>query len=77
MPTDSPTISDQPVPQVSARGDRIFRRLAVASALLIPLLMGGIFIALLQQSWPAIKRFGFGFLVSNTVEPGYRTIRGR
>ncbi|MGA7577771.1 MAG: phosphate ABC transporter permease subunit PstC [Desulfobaccales bacterium] len=69
MPTDSSTISDQAVPQAEAGGDRIFRRLAVASALLIPVLMGGIFIALLQQSWPAIKRFGFGFLVSNTWNP--------
>ncbi len=69
MPTDTPTISVQPAPQVAARGDRIFRRLAVASALVIPLLMGGIFIALLQQSWLAIKRFGFGFLVSNTWNP--------
>ncbi len=55
--------------QASARGDRTFRWLAVASAMLIPLLMGGIFLALLQQSWPAIKRFGFGFLTSSQWNP--------
>jgi len=49
MPTDSLTISDRPVQQASARGDRTFRRLTVASALLIPLLMGGIFLALLHR----------------------------
>ncbi len=69
MPTDSLTASDRPVQQASARGDRIFRWLAVASAMLIPLLMGGIFLALLQQSWPAIKRFGFGFLTSSQWNP--------
>ncbi len=57
------------MPQVSARGDRTFRWLVVASALLIPLLVGGIFIVLLQQSWPAIKAFGFGFLVSQQWNP--------
>ncbi len=69
MSTDSLTISDRPVPQAIARGDRTFRWLAVASALLIPLLMGGIFLVLLQQSLPALKRFGFGFLTSQQWNP--------
>lgn len=69
MPTDSLTISDRAVPQASARGDRTFRWLTVASALLIPLLVGGIFLALLQQSLPSLKRFGFGFLTSQQWNP--------
>jgi len=69
MPTDSLTISDRAVQQASARGDRTFRWLTVASALLIPLLMGGIFLALLHQSLPALKRFGFGFLTSQQWNP--------
>lgn len=69
MPTDSLTISDRAVQQASARGDRTFRWLTVASALLIPLLVGGIFLALLQQSLPSLKRFGFGFLTSQQWNP--------
>jgi len=68
MPTDSLTISDRPVQQ-AARGDRTFRWLTVASAMLIPLLVGGIFLALLQQSLPSLKRFGFGFLTSQQWNP--------
>ncbi len=55
--------------KASARGDKTFRWLTILSALLIPLLMGGIFLALLQQSWPALKRFGFGFLTSQQWNP--------
>ena len=69
MPTDSLTISDRAVKQASARGDRTFRWLTVASTLLIPLLVGGIFLALLQQSLPSLKRFGFGFLTSQQWNP--------
>ena len=69
MPTDSLTISDRAVKQASARGDRTFRWLTVASALLIPLLVGGIFLALLRQSLPSLKRFGFGFLTSQQWNP--------
>ena len=53
----------------SARGDRAFRWLTTLSALLIPALMAGIFLALLGQSWPAIKRFGFHFLISQDWNP--------
>jgi len=69
MPTDSLTISDRAVKQASARGDRTFRWLTVASTLLIPLLVGGIFLALLQHSLPSLKRFGFGFLTSQQWNP--------
>ena len=57
-----------PAPRVN-RGDKIFRWLTIISALLIPALMGGIFLCLLQQSWPALKRFGFGFLTSQQWNP--------
>jgi phosphate transport system permease protein len=55
--------------KASSRGDTTFRWLTILSALLIPLLMGGIFVALLQQSLPALKRFGFGFLISQQWNP--------
>ena len=55
--------------KASARGDKTFRWLTIFSAMLIPLLMGGIFLTLLQQSLPALKRFGFGFLTSSQWNP--------
>ena len=57
-----------PAPRVN-RGDKIFRWLTIISALLIPALMGGIFLSLVQQSWPSLKRFGFGFLTSQQWNP--------
>jgi phosphate transport system permease protein len=64
MPEQKP-----PAITVSSRGDRTFRWLTIFSAGLIPLLMAGIFIELLQNSWPAIKAFGLGFLISQDWNP--------
>ncbi len=55
--------------KATARGDRTFKWLTIVSALLIPLLMGGVFLVLLDQSLPALKRFGFGFLTSQEWNP--------
>jgi phosphate transport system permease protein len=52
-----------------SRGDQTFRWLTLLSASLIPLLIFGIFLVLLQQSIPAIKKFGFHFLTSETWNP--------
>jgi phosphate transport system permease protein len=69
MPTATESVQTTTATKTSARGDRNFRWLTVLSALLIPLLMGGIFITLLGQSLPALKRFGFGFLTSQQWNP--------
>ncbi len=65
------TESTQPTTAVkaSSRGDKTFRSLSVLSAILIPLLMAGIFIELLRSSWSAIRTFGFGFLISQNWNP--------
>ena len=66
----SPATTDQAASARSrSRGDQTFRWLTVLSASLIPLLIFGIFLALLQQSIPAIKKFGFHFLTSEIWNP--------
>ncbi len=49
--------------------DEIFRKLATATALLIVLLVVGIFITLVVESWPSIKAFGLSFLWTSTWDP--------
>ncbi|MDD5309906.1 MAG: phosphate ABC transporter permease subunit PstC [Deltaproteobacteria bacterium] len=51
------------------RGDRAFRLLAAGSAGTVLLLMAGLFVALGAGAWPAVRRFGVGFVVSNTWNP--------
>lgn len=69
MPTATETVQPISARRTTAKGDRIFRWFTILSALMIPLLMAGIFFALLEESLPAIKRFGFGFLTSQQWNP--------
>ncbi len=69
MQTATDSVKPPTAAKASARGDKLFRWLTIISALLIPALMGGIFLSLLQQSWPALQRFGFGFLTSQQWNP--------
>ena len=55
--------------QTWRQGDVIFRWLSRGCAFLVPALIGGIFLALLIYSLPAIKKFGVGFLVSPEWNP--------
>ena len=49
--------------------DVVFKWLTGACAALMLVIMAGIFWALVSQSWPSIKKFGFGFLVSKSWNP--------
>jgi len=69
MQTGTDSVQTQTAARATSRGDKTFRWLTILSALLIPLLMGGIFLTLLSQSLPALKRFGFGFLTSQQWNP--------
>lgn len=51
------------------KGDAYFTRLTALSSLILPLLMAGIFLALLYYSLPSIKEFGFSFLSSEMWNP--------
>jgi phosphate transport system permease protein len=49
--------------------DPLFRWLAFAAASLLLVVLGGIIIALLIGGWPALSKFGFGFLTMTTWNP--------
>jgi len=52
-----------------AQADLGFRWLTIVLAGLVPLLMGAILVELVRHSYPALHRFGWGFLVSQEWNP--------
>jgi phosphate transport system permease protein len=50
-------------------GDTIFRHLTRAAAIGVLILLSGVIISLIEGSLPAIRTFGFGFLVSSRWNP--------
>jgi phosphate transport system permease protein len=50
-------------------GDRIYRGLTTVFAAAVPVLLALIAIEVMIAAWPAIERFGFGFLSSSTWDP--------
>jgi phosphate transport system permease protein len=50
-------------------GDRVFNVVTVSLAITILLLLVGLGIALVVDSWPALRRFGFSFLISSDWDP--------
>jgi phosphate transport system permease protein len=50
-------------------GDSVFRHLTRAAAIGVLLLLSGVIISLIDGSIPAIRTFGFGFLVSSRWNP--------
>jgi phosphate transport system permease protein len=53
----------------TSKGDSYFKWLTAICSLITPLLMAGIFLELLAHSLPSIKKFGFGFLISQNWNP--------
>jgi len=50
-------------------GDTVFRHTTRAAAITVLLLLSGVIISLIEGSIPALKTFGFGFLVSSSWNP--------
>jgi phosphate transport system permease protein len=50
-------------------GDTVFRHLTRGAAITVLLLLSGVIVSLIDGSIPAIKTFGFGFLVSQRWNP--------
>jgi phosphate transport system permease protein len=50
-------------------GDALFFNVARAAAVLTLLLLAGIIASLIYGSWPSIRQFGFGFLLSGEWNP--------
>ncbi|MDB4948231.1 MAG: Phosphate transport system permease protein [Gemmatimonadetes bacterium] len=53
----------------SSRSDRAWRRLLVGFGLTIPVLLVGIAALLAHGAWPALKKFGGGFLTGSQWDP--------
>ena len=51
------------------RGDRIYRAVVLASVWVVLALAAALFLALLWESWEAIRTFGLRFLVSSSWDP--------
>jgi phosphate transport system permease protein len=49
--------------------DDLFRLLTCGSAISVLVILGGVILSLFSGAWPAIKAFGFGFLVTETWDP--------
>jgi len=49
--------------------ERIFRSATLAAAILVLLILGGVFISLLRGAWPAISHFGLSFVTREIWNP--------
>lgn len=49
--------------------DAIYRHVTRASAIAVLILLGGVMVSLLVGAWPAIGKFGFGFLATQVWNP--------
>ena len=50
-------------------GDIVFRHLTRSAAIIVLLVLGGIIVSLIHGAWPALQKFGFGFLISEMWNP--------
>ena len=65
------TATGETRPRVSANpvGDRVLHAMTFASAVLVLIVLGGVFISLIQGSWLALSTFGFSFLTTQSWNP--------
>ena len=50
-------------------GDAVFRGLTVFFAVLVLIILGGVIVSLVYGAWPALQKFGFGFVVNGAWNP--------
>jgi phosphate transport system permease protein len=50
-------------------GDAVFRGLTVFFATLVLVILGGVIVSLVYGAWPALQKFGFGFVVTGSWNP--------
>jgi phosphate transport system permease protein len=69
--SQSLTATGETRPRVSANpiGDRVMHALTFGSAILVLLVLGGVFVSLIHGSLPAIQAFGLGFVTSQSWNP--------
>ena len=56
--------------------DAVFRILTRSAAIAVLALLGGVIVALLAGAWPALQKFGFGFITTETWNPVTETFGG-
>jgi len=49
--------------------DRLFKGLTYACSIAVLVILGGVILALIQGSWPALSHFGLGFLTTESWNP--------
>ncbi len=49
--------------------ERIFRNCTLVAALLVLLILGGVAVSLVHGAWPALRHFGFGFVIQEVWNP--------
>ena len=59
----------RPKASPSPVGDRVLHALTFGSAVLVLLVLGGVFVSLVHGSLPALQTFGFGFLTTESWNP--------
>jgi phosphate transport system permease protein len=64
------------LPQAAARrrsaggmGDAIFHGLTALFAVLVLMILGGVIVSLVYGAWPALRTFGFGFVINGSWNP--------
>ncbi len=50
-------------------GDKLFQSLTLVAALIVLVVLGGVFVALIEGAWPAARAFGLGFFVTESWNP--------
>jgi phosphate transport system permease protein len=50
-------------------GDAVFHGLTVFFAVLVLVILGGVIVSLVYGAWPALQKFGFGFVVNGAWNP--------
>ena len=50
-------------------GDQVFRAVTMTAALIVLIILGGVFASLVIGSLPALKAFGFGFVIAERWNP--------
>jgi phosphate transport system permease protein len=65
------TATGETRPRASANpvGDRVLHALTFSAAILVLIVLGGVFVSLVQGSWLALSTFGFNFLTTETWNP--------
>ena len=53
----------------TSRGDHLYKIVTVGAAAFVLILMAGLMLELIANSWPSIQKFGLGFLTSTSWNP--------